>query len=93
MSEPQSPPGSNEPRNPVATALMIIVGVVLLLPGLCSLYFLVESPVFRRLPANLAFDDPITLLTGSIWLLWIVCFLVAIGGVLLLRAARPRSRT
>jgi hypothetical protein len=79
MSEPQTP--IPQRRKSAAAVLMIISGIVLLLPGLCSLFFVVGFALSE--PQNLfKFDDAIT---GSLWVLWGICFVVAIGGALLLR--------
>lgn len=75
-------------RTSVATVLMVIIGILLLLPGLCALYFVVGFAITE--PQNLfKFNDPIQ---TAIWMLWGVCFVVAIGGVLLLWGARRRAR-
>jgi hypothetical protein len=66
MSDPQN--RVPQTRKSAAAMLMIIIGIVLLLPGLCSLFFI----------AGFA-------LSGSLWILWGICFVVAIGGALLLR--------
>jgi hypothetical protein len=87
MSDPQNlvPQGSAGPisRKPKsgAAVLMIVVGIVLTLPGLCSLFFVTSFAISE--PKNLLkFDDWIT---RSLWVLWSICFVVAIGGALLLR--------
>jgi len=75
MSNPQDVP---PPRNVLVTALMILVGIILLLPGLCSLI----------LVGVLVYDDPVgTFREPGLVLLWIVCLAVAAGGVLLIRRA------
>src|SRR5262245_4804301 len=89
MSDPQqagAPPPSQ--RSPVATALMIQFGILLLLPGVCSLVFVGGMALTG--PSQLFnFNDPYL---GALWTLWIVCFVVAIAGILLLRAAIRHSR-
>jgi uncharacterized BrkB/YihY/UPF0761 family membrane protein len=83
MSDPQNPipRGSAGPasgrRRSVASVLVMLVGIVLLLPGLCWLYFLIPFDISE--PQNL---DQIP---GVIWIIWGVCFLVAIVGGLLIR--------
>ena len=83
MSDPQNPipsSGAGPPpgtRRSVTSVLVMLVGIVLLLPGLCWLYFLI--PFDFSEPQNL---DQIP---GIIWIIWGVCFLVAIVGVRLLR--------
>ena len=59
---------SKHRRSPVVAAIMVIVGIVLLLPGVCSLFFMV----------NMGSD------AGVIGLLWLICFLVSAGGIALI---------
>jgi hypothetical protein len=69
-------------RKSAAAVPIIIIGIVLLLPGLCSLYFVTSFAITE--PHNLfKFSDPGV--PRAIWILWGICFLVAIGGTLLLR--------
>lgn len=56
----------------MAKVLLGILGVILLLPGVCSVVFM------AMLGTNGA---------GSLWLLWLATFLVAWGGFVLLRRA------
>lgn len=65
-----------DPRRPVAvTVIMVIFGIVLLLPGLCSVFFMAGM-------GGSGLDSPIV---G----LWAICFLISVGGVwLLIRAFR-----
>ena len=85
MSDPARDPATATParRNPALTALMIVAGIILLLPGLCSLVFIVVlvSDSFRD-----AFSDP------GLTMLWIVCLAVSAGGVLLIRHAVRRGK-
>jgi hypothetical protein len=57
-------------RHPILTILMAVTGVILLLPGVCAAGFMVLG--------GLRSPDP------SIVSLWLVCFLIAAGGGLLL---------
>ena len=70
-------------RHPALTVLMIAGGIILLLPGLCSLVFIVVlvSDSFRD-----AFSD------SGLVMLWLVCFAVAAGGILLIRHAVRRGK-
>jgi uncharacterized membrane protein YjjB (DUF3815 family) len=74
-------------RNPFVTVLMVVAGIILLLPGLCSLV----------LVGTLVYEDPIgAFREPGLVLLW--AFLIAIGwgGVMLIRRAvrrRPPSST
>jgi hypothetical protein len=62
-------------RNPILTALMVIVGVVLLLPGLCAIVFMGAGGIGGG--------------DSSLMLLWIVCFAVSgLGVFLIVRAFR-----
>jgi hypothetical protein len=71
-SEPPHQPGSQ--RDGCLTALMVIAGGILLLPGLCALVFI-----------N-AMDGPETRFIGGDFLhiLWTLCLLASVGGVVLL---------
>ena len=52
-------------RNPVAAVLMVIVGVILLLPGVCSLFFMGAGGGGG----------------GALGALWLICFLISAGGI------------
>jgi len=69
-------PDSARPRRPpVLTLLMVLFGVLLLLPGACAVFFMVGMG-----PSGS---------NSAIGLLWIICLLIAAGGVwLLVRAFR-----
>jgi hypothetical protein len=96
MSDPNNPPGSPPvppppempplpPRSGWVTALMVLVGVILLLPGLCALGFGVLS---LSEPGSGA--APIM---PSIMPFVVVGLLVGFGGIMLIRAAiRGRRR-
>ncbi|TQF38549.1 hypothetical protein UNPF46_16665 [Bradyrhizobium sp. UNPF46] len=72
MSETPSPPPS---RSGCVTALMVMFGVILLLPGICALIFVADSS--PHLDNRFI---PILALT----------LLVAFAGVMLIRAARKK---
>jgi hypothetical protein len=76
LSDPQAakPDGPNRRRDPWLTALLILIGIVLLLPGLCSLVFSVAI----LSDAGSIGSDP-----GVLSLL-LFCFLVGVGGVALI---------
>jgi hypothetical protein len=74
MSETTPPPLPPAQRSGCLTALMILIGAVLLLPGICALTF-VSSGMLA---------DP----TGLLILL--VCLAIAAGGVALIWAALRR---
>jgi len=72
--QPTKPGGPNPRRNPWVTALLILIGIILLLPGLCSLIFsvaiLADSGSLGRDPGFLS--------------LLFFCLLVGAGGVALI---------
>jgi hypothetical protein len=55
--------------------LAFLFGVILLLPGLCSLGFMA------------IYHDPSDLASSPIVLLWLVCFGVSFGGIMMIRYA------
>ena len=69
-----SPPPTGRPKGlgGCLVAFLVLVGIVLLLPGLCSLAFMIA---FGGRDA------------GPIGLLWLVCFAIGIGGIMLIRYA------
>ena len=85
MSDPSPgdipPPASVAPRrrNPVLAAFMLIVGIILLLPGLCSIAFIGFAI------SSKAGTDAFTPLVP----LWLFCFVVsAVGLFLIIRVFR-----
>jgi len=81
---PVQPSGQQSHRNPFVTALLIFIGIILLLPGLCSLIFsaltLSQGGLFG--PGS-GFDSPIVIL-------WLICLLISAGGVALIMFAIRR---
>jgi uncharacterized membrane protein YraQ (UPF0718 family) len=77
MSSSPLVPDPRAPRSGLVTALMIIAGILMLLPGLCSIFGIM---VIRGLDPQGA-QDP-----GMI-ALWVACFAISIAGILLLRRA------
>ena len=77
MSVPEFPGGREVPPRTAggcATAFIALLGVVLLLPGLCSLFFLVSLwPDGAR--------------SGGLIGLWLFTFLIAALGIVLIRYA------
>jgi len=61
---------------------MVIFGFILLLPGVCAIFFIVAE-------AGSSGTD------SALVLLWVICLLIAFGGVMLIRQAlrspRPRA--
>jgi len=78
--QPSQPRGRTPGRSPWATALMILTGFILLLPGLCSVVF---SVVLFNDPGGFGRDPA---LLG----LLIFCFLVGVGGIALIVFATRR---
>jgi hypothetical protein len=71
------------------TALLLIIAVVLLLPGLCTIVLAGQMLVTEDV-VRLATRDPYFQL---ILILWAICLLISLGGVFLLRYAVRRGRT
>jgi hypothetical protein len=69
-AQPSVPP---PPRNPWVTALLILIGIVLLLPGVCSLIF---SAILIQSGGPGGNSEYVPLL--------FFCFLVGVGGVALI---------
>ena len=88
MSE-MPPAGAPKPgprRYSAGQILMIVMGVILLLPGVCSLFFLIGTmaEVGRK-----SFVDPVEQL---IFAIAVTCFTISAGGIALIVAAVRRSR-
>jgi hypothetical protein len=89
MSEPQSgPPPRSEP--PLASALLgcwavlaTVLGIIMLLPGLCSLV-LAPNLISTGFKFNGKFDI-------SRLIMWVICLLIGVLGVALIRSAGRRS--
>jgi hypothetical protein len=60
-------------RNPLLTILMAIGGIVLLLPGLCAIVFMTMGGSGSG--------------NSALVTLWLFCFLISAGGIVLLRNA------
>ncbi|UZE49620.1 hypothetical protein [Rhodopseudomonas sp. P2A-2r] len=80
MSDPANDaPQQQQPRSGWLTALMVVTGTILLLPGLCALVV-----------GAVSINDPIV---STFLPLILVCLLIGFGGIMLLRAAfRGRRR-
>ena len=77
QQSPPPPPRPPQQRNGCLTALLIGIGSVLLLPGICALGFASSDPSMVRDSFGL--------------LLLFVCLVIAAGGVALIWAAVRRS--
>jgi hypothetical protein len=83
MNEPDNPPPSPTLQHTGGEIAMILIGVVLLLPGLCSLVLAVGSiPEWRS-------GDRIL---QAIAMLWLLCFAVSGVGIGLIWLARRNAR-
>jgi hypothetical protein len=92
MSVPNVPPTPpRQPRSPIATALLLIFGLLLLAPGVCSVIFIREYMYMRSLYPN---GIPHQAYMGSdIWVLWVISFIISAGGIGLIIYAFRRYRT
>jgi hypothetical protein len=83
MSEPQPTPapGPSPNRNPWVTALLVLIGLILLLPGLCSV-ILTGILIGAGGPRGNDLDF-LPMLIG--------CFLLGVGGVVLIVFAIRRK--
>lgn len=77
------PSPNSSPGRSLATLLMFLVGAALLLPGVCSLGFMVGTMSDKFL------QDAIALLI----VLWAACFAISFGGIMMIRAAYRRTRS
>jgi hypothetical protein len=71
-----------QPRSAFATALLLIFGLLLLAPGVCSIISIgayITSP---------SLQNPGTTVLGVI--LWLICFLISAGGIWLIGYASRR---
>ena len=62
---------------------MLVIGAFLLLPGLCSLVFMIA------VSSELTSGDPMVQMFA---VLWIICFAISAVGIALIRAARKDAR-
>jgi hypothetical protein len=83
MSEPDTPQPSPRLQHTGGEIAMILVGVVLLLPGLCSLVLALGSISDWR-----SSDPILQALLG----LWVLCFIVSGIGIALIWLARRNAR-
>lgn len=79
--------GAGAPPNPVVISLLVVIAIVLLLPGLCTVIFAGQT---------VATEDVMRLLKNDpyfqmILVLWAACLLISTGGIFLLRYAIRRS--
>ena len=84
MSTPASPPPA-APRIAYSGGqiAMLVIGGLLLLPGLCSLVFAIG------MGKDMSLTDPIA---QTIMILWGICLAISAVGVVLIASARKRAR-
>jgi hypothetical protein len=82
MSEPNMPQ-SVQPRYTGGQIAMLVIGAIMLIPGACSLLFLIG------MASDLARGDPIVQAIAGVW---IVCFFISAAGVALIYVARKDRR-
>ena len=70
------PPAPGRRVDPVLTVLLLLGGIILLLPGLCSLVAIA-----------IIVGDGLGDIPGSVFLLWIFCFALTAWGISLIRYA------
>jgi hypothetical protein len=81
MTDPQPLPPAHGPSVGLSV-LMILIGVILLLPGVCAAFFAIGS----------AANPPGLFRDSQIVSLWFVCFAIAAGGIVLIWRAVRRLR-
>jgi hypothetical protein len=86
MSAPESPLPRSAPKYSGGQIAMIVIGIILLLPGLCSFLFVLGMIADIR---QTSFNDPIA---QMIFMLWGICFAVSALGIVLIVVARKRAR-
>jgi uncharacterized membrane protein HdeD (DUF308 family) len=82
MSEPNTAGPSEQPRYTWGQITVIAIGVILLLPGLCSLFVMVSM-----VPWNIS--DPFFSLVATVWMFGL---LISAGGAWMIYAARKRTK-
>jgi hypothetical protein len=92
MSVPSAPDpqDARQGRHPAVTALLVIVGIILLLPGLCTLYFARELTRHNGLSALLDLFKGGSI-ANLLLLCWGVSLVLTLLGAWLLRRAWRRK--
>jgi hypothetical protein len=83
MSNPYRTPQADMPSGCLGIFLLVI-GIILLIPGVCSVLFIIGTASGPR--SSFRLNDP------GLILLWVFCFAVAVGGAALVRHALRRLR-
>jgi hypothetical protein len=86
MSAPEAPGSAPARKYSGGQIAMIVIGIILLLPGLCSVLFAIGMR--PELNAK-SFSDPIA---QMIFTLWGICLAVSALGIVLIVVARKRAR-
>ena len=82
MSDPNTPQPVH-PRYTGGQIAMLVIGTILVLPGVCSLLFMIG------MASELARGDPYV---GAFAGVWIICFFISAGGIALIYVARKDAR-
>ena len=82
MSDPNTPQPVH-PRYTGGQIAMLVIGTILVLPGVCSLLFMIG------MASELARGDPYV---GAFAGVWIICFFISAGGAALIYVARKDAR-
>lgn len=81
MSTSDIPPVQR--RYSAGLIILIVIGVILLLPGVCSLVFM------SQMAGEVRWGDPITQMVLT---LWVISFAIAALGIVLIVVAHKRAR-
>jgi hypothetical protein len=82
MSAPELPPEDSRPPSRAVATVMMVLGIILLLPGLCSL---ISAAIMLSTPGF-----GLDVYTFMFAIAWLITGLIAWGGVAMIRAANRR---
>jgi hypothetical protein len=82
-------PPEGRTRSPVLTVLMVILGVILLLPGVCVVITaLVTVPTLLKSMVTYPPSDPYFWQIIALWaVFWLICLLISYSGIRLIQRA------
>ena len=80
------PPAPPQRKYLLGTGVLMFFGICFLLPGACSLYFIITLTIEKR---GNPFSDPYVQIFAVVW---VICFAIAALGVAMIVAARRRPR-
>jgi hypothetical protein len=86
MTEPASPPVPPPPNYTGGQIVMVLFGILFLLPGLCSLFFVVGSLADWISKGH---ADPYL---EPFVVLWAICFAISAAGIAMIVVARKRAQ-